>query len=254
MNTIIQNELVINKKEYPSQFSNDELFKFFLRRHNGKMLAENILHKMILKMSPLKNIQICFDQMVNGYICMLEHMLSINRGKIKMMQKGLIIPKPKILKNGYHYFDKEEINTFLQKLIFREIELVLHNENLPTIQFWWESWDTIKLKKLLSSEFLDYFFRLLNSLFLSIKTSKLFVENDLDIQEFFIVWALRLNKFELLKQYVQNLIFSENLELSLFLCEFSSFTSVLPSIMSKLKMINPEKNYLSPRNTAHKLS
>lgn len=242
---ILTNELGIKGGDYPSQYPKYELFRFFLRRAAGKEAAMKVLLKMYVTMKPLEEIQKCFECILDSYIEFCTQMQTISNQKIKKMRQGLTIHKPKFLKNGQNYFDKDEIekipemlrNYYYKKR--KESDLVPEELKISNPKI-------MKLDVITSSEEkMDiYFFEVLSLLFYMLKDRGL--DSEFNTEDVFLQWCIKFEKWSLILQLSQGAIFSENFSLSLLFCELGSKTKLLDQLKEEFSIVqNLKKGFLS---------
>lgn len=242
---MIRSELIIKEGEYPSQYPRHELFRFYLRRGSGKRFGQKILAKMFKQRSPVWEITFCFEHIIKNYMTYRNQILKISSHKIKMMQKGLIISKPKVLKNGHHYLDKQEIQELLPMFLITEKQLGSIDLDLKSKLDWGDDWKEEKTIEASEPEFFDYYFRVTTSLFLSCKSANFEEQDEINIEEFYLVWAVRLKKWSQIVQLAQAFIFKESLFLAFLFCELGSQSPVVQKFQKEGKLLDKQPRYLN---------
>ena len=233
---IISNELSIKGGDYPSQYPKNELFRFFLRRAAGKSAANKVLLKMFDKRAPLEEMKLCVDTILNSYIQYTKQITKISAKKIKKMRQGLEIPKPKFLKNGFNYFDKEEILKLPDQLIkyYKKKSNNMNNigDDLASTE---QSTNNLEFICGSEKEMNTYFFNVLKLFYFSIKEKGL--DSEIDFEDIFIKLCIKMEKWSLLLQLSQGGILNENMSLCLLFCELGSKNRLIDRLKIQFELI-----------------
>jgi hypothetical protein len=200
------------------------------------MAAKKILMKMYIQKHPMEDLKVCVETILDSYIEFTKQMTTISNKKIKKMRQGLEIPKPKLLKNGFNYFDKEEILNLpddLRKYYVKKMkEKTIVGDQL---QITTNSFQNLEIIEESKNEMDKYFFDFLTLLYFTIKQKGL--ETEINLEDSFIVWAIKMKKWSLLLQLSQGGVFTENMSLCLLFCELGSKKKYIDQLKNKFEMI-----------------